>query len=146
MADRRKKSHSILLSVNGKKTSVELFPAEEWPDQPGGDDLYRARIDGRWHGPSGTYSFLTLAAVGALVSRLLAGGVPVSSPPPLGLERCRRVKVAHGDCLQGVPVRSSLGWTLAPAHQGADGRYWVWVNIGDGPALVPADNVEIAGR
>jgi hypothetical protein len=146
MADRRKKSHSILLSVNSKKIAVELFPASAWPDRPGGEGLFRVRINRRWHGPAGAHVFLTSAAVGELVGRLLAGSEPPAPAPPLGLDRCRRVRVDHGDCVQGLPARSSLGWTLAPAHRGADGRYWVWVNIGDGPILVPADHVEIFGR
>ncbi|MDR1359472.1 MAG: hypothetical protein LBJ82_00680 [Deltaproteobacteria bacterium] len=73
MADRRKKSHALLFCVNGRKTSVELFPASEWPNQPGGENLYRVRINRRWHCPCGKYSFLTLAAAADLAADLLAG-------------------------------------------------------------------------
>lgn len=77
MAEERVKTGTILLSVNSKKITLELFPADAWPAQNTGDDLYRVRIDGRWYCALGKYTFLTLAAVGELVASLLAGGVPV---------------------------------------------------------------------
>jgi hypothetical protein len=150
MAEQRRKSHAILLSVNSKRIPVELFPASEWPEQAAGPDLYRVRIRGRWHGPAGVdsrpYEFFSLEAVGGMIAKLLAEEGSASPAFPAGLDRRRQVRVWHGDCVAGVPVRSCVAWTLAPAHKGADGRYWVWVSMADGPVLVPADNVEILGR
>lgn len=147
MAEQRKKSSSILLSVNGKNISLELFPAEEWPNEPSGEGLCRVRIDGKWHSPFGKYTFITKPRVGELVAGLLSGEEPVDVPcPPAGLVKGARVRAHYGECVAGVPLKSGSTWVSVPPHLGPDGRWWIWLSFYEGWALVPVDDVEILGR
>ena len=52
MSEQRTKSDSILLRIEGKTYSVELFPAAHWPLENGGPGLYRVRI-ASWPAGSG---------------------------------------------------------------------------------------------
>ena len=81
MAEQRKKSSSILLNIDGKNISLELFPSEEWPNEPSGEGLFRVRIDGKWHSPFGKYTFMTMSRVGELVAGLLAGHMQQADRP-----------------------------------------------------------------
>ena len=83
MAERRKKSHSLLLRTEGKTVSLSLYPASLWPCENGGEGLFRVRLSGAWHCPTGKYSFLSRSAIGELVAALLNGGeTPVEEPAP----------------------------------------------------------------
>ena len=147
MAEQRKKSSSILLSVNGKNISLELFPSEEWPNEPSGEGLFRVRIDGKWHSPFGKYTFMTMPRVGELVAALLTGEEPPAPVcPPTGLVKGARVRAHYGECVAGVPLKSGSTWVYVPPHLGPDGRWWIWLNFYEGFSLVPVDDVEIIGR
>lgn len=144
MADARTKTHTILLSVNSKKTMLELFNAELWPDRNTGENLYRVRIDGRWHCPLGKYTFLTLAAVGELTALLLAGGVPVEpEAAPAWMRKGVEVRVQYGECLEGLPLQTFRGYVEDSPQLGPDGRWWVLCSLTmKGRRFVPAADVE----
>lgn len=145
MAEQRKKSHSILLTINSKSVSVELYDAALWPAVPSADGTFRVRIDGCWHCPAGAkYSFLTMHAVAELVATLCNGGtVPMPALAPTGFYRKARVRVAMGECVGGLPVSSTMGHVLELPLMGADGRWWVWVSIPHNRVVVPVDDVEL---
>lgn len=130
MAEQRQKKHHILLCVDGKNITLELYPAALWPQCSSREDEYRVRIDGRWHSPTGKFSFLSMSAVGALVASLLAGGVPLEEETPPPLVRHLLVSVACGDCLDGMPFNSRKGYVIADPFRGADGRWYVDVLVG----------------
>ena len=147
MAEQRKKTHSILLTINSKIVSVELYQAEQWPDENPGEGLFRVRIDGRWYCPMGKYSFLTMHSISALAANILNGGEPAEpEEKPHWLEKGRRVRVHSGECVEGIPTETHQGLVVAPPHIGADGRWWVWVHIFGGTILVPCSDVEPRGR
>lgn len=105
--------------------SLELFPAGEWPDENGGEGLFRVRINDVWHCPTGKYSFLTRLAIGELVAALLAGGdVPVEEDAPY-LPYQADVRV-H---LDEYPY-SARGTVKVAPYQRRDGRWYcqVWLN------------------
>lgn len=145
MAEQRKKSHSILLTINSKVVSLELYDAALWPAVPSVDGTYRVRIDGCWHCPTGDkYSFLTMPTVAELVTTLLNGGTaPVPALAPASLYRKARVRVQFGECVEGIPIRSTLGNVLELPRKGADGRWWVWVSIPFDRIMVPVEDVEL---
>lgn len=145
MAEQRKKSHSILLTVHSKIISIELYDAALWPAVSSVDATYRVRINGAWHSPTGgKYSFLTMFAVADLVATLCSGGTPPTAAlPPTGFHRKKRVRVAMGECVAGLPVGSTTGHVLEPPVMGADGRWWVWVSIPHQRIMVPVDDVEL---
>lgn len=130
MAEQRQKKHHILLCVDGKNITLELYPAALWPQCSSREDEYRVRIDGRWHSPTGKFSFLSMPAVGALVASLLAGGVPLEEETPPPLVRHLLVSVACGECLDGLPCESRQGYVIAEPFRGADGRWYVDVLVG----------------
>lgn len=144
MADARTKTHTILLSVNGKKTMLELFEADLWPDQNTGEGLYRVRIDGRWHSPMGKYTFLTLAAVGELTVLLLTGGAPVEpEAAPAWMGKGVEARVAYGECFAGLPVRTFRAVVRDSPQLGPDGRWYVECEIyTKGRRFIPAADVE----
>lgn len=148
MAEERIKTGTILLSANSKKTSLELFPADAWPAQNTGENLYRVRIDGRWYSALGKYTFLTLAAVGELAASLLAGGVPVEPETlPEWIRKGVEVRVLHGECLDGVPLNTYRGYILDDAQLGPDGRWYVLCQLyGKGRRFLPAADVEPVRR
>lgn len=143
MAESRRKSHSILLSADGKTiASLELFPADQWPEKTSIEGLYRVRVDGQWYTPNGKYSFLPMTAVAELTARLMAGDGPIISEPEPDLDRHQKVMVRKGICLETLPLEAEIGWTAAPAHLGPDGRWYVWVQLADGLEIFPAHDVE----
>lgn len=124
MAEQRKKTDSILLRTEGKNVSLKLFPASQWPEENGGDGLFRVRIDEVWHCPTGKYSFLTLTAIGELVAALLNGGeLPEEEPEPY-LPIKADVSVYLEDSFS-----SEIGSVRAEPYQKRDGRWYcqVWV-------------------
>lgn len=124
MAEQRKKTDSILLRAGGKTLSLELFPSGEWPEENGGQGLFRVRINDAWHCPAGKYSFLTRAAIGELVAALLNGGeVPEEESAPY-LPEGSDVKVYLDDTLSGA-----FGVIKVPPYQRRDGRWRVQVRI-----------------
>ena len=141
MADKRKKTHSILLSISGKKTSIELFDATLWPAGTGLEGLYRQRIAGVWHSPARAYTFVSPEQVGQRVATMLAGG-EISVPPcPQGFESPVRVSVPLEHCEADAPITHTGGWTVTPPHMGPDLRWYVWVNTYNGKRLVACDDI-----
>lgn len=148
MAEERTKTGTVLLVVNSKKISLELFPADAWPEQNTGENLYRVRVDGRWHCPLGKYSFLTLAAVGGLVASLLGGVVPVE-PEVLPEWVCKgaEVRALYGECFEGVPMYSLRGYLLGKATLGADGRWYAPCHLyGKGRQFLPVADMQPVRR
>ena len=124
MAEQRKKSGSILLRTEGKTVSLELFPADQWPEENGGEGLFRVRINDVWHCPVGRYSFLTLGAIGELVAALLNGGMLPEDEPVPYLPLKADVGVYLENCLS-----SAIGSVRVAPYQKRDGRWYcqVWV-------------------
>lgn len=124
MSEQRKKSKSILLRTEGKMYSLELYPSEEWPEENGGEGLYRVRINDVWHCPAGKYSFLTSAAIGELVAALLNHGEPPVEEPAPALPARADVTVYLDDV-----GRNELGSLRTAPYQRRDGRWYcqVWV-------------------
>jgi len=125
MSEHRQKTHSILLRTEGKIVSLELFDSREWPEENGSESpggLFRVRIDDAWHCPTGKYSFLTLSAVGELVSALLAGGEvsPEEPAPYLPVKADVRVYLEDADSREMGSVRTE-------PYQRRDGRWYVQV-------------------
>lgn len=144
MAEPRKKTASILLALPGNPpVSLELFPAELWPGQPGADaGLYRVRQGGRWVRVGGEkFSFLSRAAVGGLVARLLGplsgDDAPAEEARP-ELPVGTPVRVLNGGrSPDGAPLYDCTRTATAP-HQGADGRWYVHVLLyGRGLVRIP---------
>ncbi len=147
MAEQRKKSHSVLLVVNGKQASLELYPAGLWPEQAWVEGAYRLRIDGKWHCAPDKYTFLTARRVGEHIALLLEGGdLPAPPPRPEGLFEARLLHVSGftsgGDIVEGP------GWALCPPHLGADGNWRIWCCVPDVARRVLAlcDDVTIVRR
>lgn len=127
MAEQRKKSGSILLRTEGKTVSLELFPADQWPEENGTSShggLFRVRIDDVWHCPTGKYSFLTRSAIGELMAALLNGGeLPDEEPAPY-LPLKADVAVYLEDFLS-----NEIGNVKVEPYQKRDGRWYcqIWV-------------------
>jgi len=127
MAEHRQKTHSILLRTEGKNYSLELFDSREWPEENGGEGLFRVRIDDVWHCPTGKYSFLTWSAVGELVAALLdtgeGDGLPPEEPAPF-----LPVKADVSVYLDGS-LKNETGSVRTEPYQKRDGRWYcqVWV-------------------
>ena len=142
MSEKRKKTHSILLRTQGKTSdilhSLELYDSRQWPDEACGPNLWRVRVNGVWHCPSGKFSFLTWEAVQQLEAQLFMGKAPVPRPVPY-LPHKARVRVYLPDCQQ-----PQGGTVHAPPHKEEDGRYhvWVWV-FGHGVINFPCEEVTL---
>ncbi len=121
MAEQRKKSDSILLRVQGKTISLELYPSSEWPERVG-EGLFRVRLDGQWHCPTGKYSFLTPAAVGELVAALLRGGQPPDEEAAPHFPAKADVKVFVGE-----EILAETGSVAVAPYQKRDGRWYAQV-------------------
>lgn len=145
MAEKRKKSSSILLVLDGKTLSLELFDAALWPERSSTEGLYRVRLDGRWYAPAGKYTFLPLCAVGELVARLLSQEAPLMEEERPGLRMRQRVRVLFGDCAAGVPLQKRLAFTLSPPWRGVDGRWHVFVGLDGYVREVPCHDIEPLG-
>ncbi len=104
--------------------SLELYPSAEWPEQNGGEGLFRVRIDDVWHCPAGKYSFLTSRAIGELLAKLLNNGELTKEETAPYLPYAADVTV-YMDSWPG-PECGSIN--VAP-YQKSDGRWYVqaWV-------------------
>lgn len=146
MGEKRRKNAAVLLRFPGKESRLlELFPAEAWPDDPAAEPgTVRVRLDGRWTAAGG--EFLSLAGVGALAARLLAGVLDLAgdqaAPPDIPAKS--RVRVHYGLAVAGVRLDSCLAWTETAPVQFLDGRWYVPVHI-PGRCLrhIPCDDVEV---
>lgn len=144
MAELREKAHHILLVVDGKNTTLELFDSLQWDKGECDEGLYRVRVDGKWHCPLGKYTFLSPTKIGELCGAMLTSNSlkhePVPAPPlPVGME----VKVFCGAIENGTPCDIRRGIVMAdPQLSPIDGRWYVEVRIsGIGWRFVLADNV-----
>ncbi|MDR0339920.1 MAG: hypothetical protein LBH65_06560 [Desulfovibrio sp.] len=126
MAEQRKKSDSILLRTEGKSVSLELFPADQWPEENGGEGLFRARVNDVWYCPVGKYSFLTRGAIGELVAALLNGGEPPEEEPAPYLPEKADVRVYLED---SSSKSTEIGSVRVSPYQKRDGRWYcqIWV-------------------
>lgn len=153
MAEHRTKTASILLDIGRKaRIALDLFPAEQWPGKAGSaPGLFRVRVDGKWHSPSGKYTFLPLPAVLALAGRLLAGGLgrgragiaeaEPSRPPKM--PRRTPVRVANGKVLPDGTRLRDLTRTASDPILAHDGRWMVAVLMpGRGFVHVPCADCE----
>lgn len=143
MAEQRQKKHHILLCVDGKNITLELYEANLWPQCSSREDEYRVRIDGRWHASAGKFTFLPLPAVGALVAALLAGEKPLEEEAPPRLLRHMLVRVACGECIDGLPCETLQGYIIAAPFRGIDGRWYVDVLAGAQVIRALCHDVEI---
>ena len=129
MAESKQKTHHVLLSTDGKKTTVELFNASLWPDKSSNDGEFRIRINGKWYCAAGKFTFLPYRAVGELISTILAGGVLHESEKKLSALRVhQRVRVHYGECFSSTPCFATNGLVVAPPFRGVDGRWRVFVS------------------
>ena len=143
MAEQRKKTSSILLATEGKIISIELYDAMLWPEHSSREGLSRVRIDGKWYCPHGKYSFLTLGAVGELLTDLQTGEDVFALEERPNLCMRQRVNVLHGDCVGGLPIQKRRATIIAPPWRGADGCWHVFVSTSDGFVReVPCRDVE----
>ena len=143
MAEKRQKTHTVLLTINGKNTLVETFAADLWPNENTGEGLYRVRVNGKWHCPVGKYSFLPLSAVGAFCTSLLAGGEVAEPPrPPRWIKKGMEVRVDFGECMGGLPMKTYLAVVADGPQFGPDGRWYVDCRIYTvGRRFVPVDDI-----
>lgn len=142
MAEQRKKTASVLLSVDGNPpVSLECFPAEQWPAAGGVPGLFRVRQGGKWlrgHGGE-KYHFMTPEALGGHMAQLLCGHEPAPAPDlPVGTP----VRVPNGNTFAGLPLYDATR-TATPPFQAADGRWHVHVLLyGRGLVAVPCDTLK----
>lgn len=124
MAEQRKKSDSILLRTEGKMFSLELFSSDEWPEENGGEGVFRVRINDTWYCPAGKYSFLTRSAIGELVTMLLNEGVLPEDESAPYLPLRAEVLVYLDDLLC-----KKMGSVRSAPYQKKDGRWYaqIWV-------------------
>jgi hypothetical protein len=128
-----------LLRAERKIVSVELYPSGEWPEENGGEGLWRVRVGRRWHSPTGKFSFLTAPAVAALLTTLLSNGEAPKEEPAPYLPWKAAVRVYLDD-----PLMETSGSIHAPPHQERDGRWYVWVWVfGKGPVKLPCNDVQL---
>ncbi|NDY56312.1 hypothetical protein G3N56_06090 [Desulfovibrio sulfodismutans] len=146
MSEKRRKSHAVLLKIQGKSSRVELFPAEEWTGTEAG--LWRVRIDGRWHVPAGGghHEFLNPEGVAALLAGLLFGDAPAQAGPGKaweaagrGIRRVRAPLRYEGD----VVTATQIAAVLAPPIQAIDGRFWLPVMGYDGRGYALLEDCEV---
>ena len=141
MSEKRRKSHAVLLKIQGKSSRVELFPAAEWTGTEAG--LWRVRIDGRWHVPAGgeQHEFLSPDGVAAVLAGLLFGATPDAGPGP-SWETASRVRAPlryDGDAV----AATEIAVVLAPPIQAVDGRWWVAVMGCGGRRHVLVEDCEV---
>lgn len=142
MAEQRKKTHSILLTTEGKNITVELFDACLWPHKTSDDGQFRVRIDGKWYTAAGKYTFLSYPAIGALLARLLAGQEVLEEEQPPVFKPRQRVSACFGECVGSIPLRREMGWVVAPPFRGVDGQWYVHVALFDGVKAIPVYDIE----
>lgn len=142
MSDPNTKHASVLLKIQGKTVQISLYRFAQFSGQNEDTDLYRIKIDGRWHSPDGKYTALSAQAVAAMVCTMLEGNNAQTPPRPVGLDKPVRV-FAHWEPAEDDDVGCGRVWTKTPPHLGADGRWWIWI---DGPRLVRCDDVRVLDR
>lgn len=151
MAEKRSKSGAILLRLAGRVRTLELFPAEAWPEEaealPG---TFRVReAKGRWLG-EGKYAFYSVDGLARLLWRQLLAllgsddqAVAEAIRPP-DLPRGSRVRVWHGEAVGGMPTQNAMSTTATEPVQLLDGTWAVVVNLyGKGFVHVPCEHVEV---
>ena len=134
MAEKREKSMDVLLWRERKTAArVELFRASAWG---GPADLFRLRVNGRWHGPGGAYH--SLAEVGQLLAVQLGQALDVASSEPTRPDLPRGAWVR----LRGAAIAADVLSTriLEEPMRGPDG---VWMVKVVGGGWIPADAVEL---
>lgn len=139
MAEQREKTMSVLLRFPGKAKSakMELFAAQQWPEQPGAEaGLFRVRRDGRWVGGEDAHLFMTMEAVAALLAR------SIDDPWEEAVER--RPPLARRERVRYAPVSTDKGhirrvtWTMTDPFQGLDGR-WRCMVVGEPDPVLCSD-------
>lgn len=150
MAERRSKAGSILLRLAGRMRTLELFPAEAWPEEaealPG---TFRVReAKGRWLGQD-KYAFYNVDGLARLLWRQLLALLGSEDPAvaaairPPDIPRGSRVRVHHGECVAGLPTECTLSTTCTEPVQLLDGTWAVVVSLyGQGMVHVPCEHVE----
>lgn len=146
MAEHREKSGAVLLRFQGKTRKLELFPAEAWPEEPAAEaGTFRVRAGGRWLGPD-KYTFYSPDGLARLLTGEIAaalGREAADAPPRPDLPRGSRVRVWHGEVVEGMPTQSCLATTCTEPVQLLDGRWRVVVALyGQGMVHVPCEHVE----
>ena len=144
MSEVRKASHKLLLQAGGKRYRLSLYPASLWPEESGGEDLYRLRVNGVWHCPSGKYSFLHLSAVTGLIASLLNGDeLPAPPAAPDWIVPGAELRVSLGACMDGIPLHSYRAIARGFPQLGPDGRYYIECRVSTlGWRFVPVDDAE----
>ena len=147
MAEKHEKSASALLRWHGKNSdqqpvSIELFQSEQW--RGGKPGTYRVKIDKKWRNGEGkAREYLPMLRVGRMIAERLAevvGGILYERKP--SFTHPARLSVPNNAPDATMPTTGA--WTIAPPHQGPDGRWFVWVKTFEGPELVPVADVTVA--
>jgi hypothetical protein len=143
MSERRNKALSILLNKRGKTAvKIELYPAEQWPEQGGTEGHYRLRVGGRWHGGK-KFTFYSLAGLLARLDKDLrqALGLGRKRQPCPDLPRGTAVRVPNGNQVGDQPLYDVTRTATLP-FQGVDGQWYVVVALwGKGHIHVPVAQV-----
>ena len=129
MAEKRPKSATILLQIPSKKgkqvaEKIDLFASELWKAKPG---LFRMRKNGKWLDlPCGRKRFYSLTQIARVIAELLGETEPaLEYEGKPRLPHPSRVSVPHTSP-DNICTHTG-GWTMAPTHQGPNGRWYVWV-------------------
>ena len=147
MPNNRAEKHHFTLTIDGRVVAIGLYDAREWPEQSSDEGELRVRIDRRWYSPAGKYTFLSPAAVGELIGRLLSDQeLFEGEPAPMDFQTGQRVRVHMGECVGSMPSDSVRGFVAAPPIRGVDGRWVVPVFTPDGTNYYPQHDVEAVGR
>lgn len=137
MAELRKKTQSILLHIEGKKYSIELFPSYQWEEGEYDKELFRVRINDVWHCPAGKYSFFTRSAIGELVATLMSGEPLIEEEAPYFPEHARVSFYMEYSF-------DKIGSIIVPPYQKKDGRYYCFVRfIGERPKECCCDDLRL---
>ena len=131
MSEKRRRDHSALLHIDGKKTLVEFFAAAQWGGGPG---LFRLSVNGKWHGGQrGKYQFFTMPEALETVLGLFQGAQVYKANPAQQtlpeLPEGTHVRVHYGptDAETGIPAHMDTGYTRTPPQIDLDGVPYVWV-------------------
>ncbi len=156
MAEKRKKTGSILLRFRGKTRNFDVFPAEQWPDQNEADHGLFRLCEYTWEGGKRRekwlcvggrkYTFFTPEALGQLVARGLT--------EPGWLEALERPapKLRKGQWVRwyGPNLRTQMLKLGSAPFLWVDGQWRVWVSDAHhGPRMVCCDEckpVDAFGR
>ena len=136
MSEKRKKTESILLDIEGKVTSIFIYNSLLWPDTDYAPDLYRLKINGKWYAPNDRYTFLSREQIMMVVSKLFAGVTLFEAEPTPYYPKNADVRVYFEDNIHRGTVQS-------PPHREIDGRWYAWVWGAFGTAKVLCDNLKL---